>query len=400
MRIARFAYVAAVLASLVLAIGIWNPVPKQAKADRQDIPHFRVDASWPKPLPAPGGHQWVTGEVGGSCVDSHDHIFTINRGFQTGGLVGQDGDTSIPSPPIIEYDSEGNVVNAWGDPSLVASGPNAGQNAVLPNGIHGCFVDNKDNVWIAGNGDGVVQKWTHNGKTMLLQIGTKFMCDWPANGNKCGNSAADPDANKSHTLLNDPADIAVDPENGDVYIADGYGNHRVVVFDKKGNYLRQWGSPGSGPGQFTVADGGHPHCVVLGNDGFVYACDRGQNRIQVFDKMGNFQRIIPITPPSPFNLGTNRACDIDFSPDKHQTYMYNVDLGNDKVWIMSRAMGSILGGLGNAGHNAGEFAFAHTAAVDSNGNLYIAETITGRRIQKFVQRDVDNRNDHGGDDRN
>ncbi len=380
MKIGRFVYAAAILAALLLAFGIWNPFPNQARGDTPVPPKFKVDTSWPKPLPAPGGHQWVTGEVGGSCVDSHDHIFTVNRGFMKGGLVAQDGDTSIPSPPVIEYDPDGNVVNGWGDP---AKNPDD-TNAVMPNGIHGCFVDHQDNVWIAGNADGVVQKWTHDGKTMLLQIGTKGKCDWPANNNACGNSASDPNANKSHTLLNEPADVAVNPENGDVYIADGYGNHRIVVFDKNGVYLRQWGSPGSGPGQYAVADGGHPHCVVLGKDGLIYTCDRGQNRIEVFDKQGDLKRIIPVNPPSPFDRSTLRACDIDFSPDNDQTFLYDADLGSDKIWIMSRALGSILDGLGNAGHNAGEFIFPHTVTVDSKGNLYVAETINGRRIQKFV----------------
>ncbi len=380
MKAGRYVYVAAILAALLLAMGIWNPFPKQARGDTPAPPKFKVDVSWPKPLPAPGGHQWVTGEVGGSCVDSHDHIFTVNRGFMKGGLVAQDGNTSIPSPPVIEYDPDGNVVNAWGDP---AKNPD-GTNAVMPEGIHGCFVDHQDNVWIAGNADGVVQKWTHDGKTMLLQIGTKGKCDWPANNNACGNSASDPKANQSHTLLNQPADIAVDPGNGDVYIADGYGNHRIVVFDKNGVYLRQWGSPGSGPGQFGVADGGHPHCVVLGKDGLVYTCDRGQNRIEVFDKQGDLKRIISVNPPSPFDQSTLRACDIDFSPDNDQTFLYDADLGSDKIRIMNRALGSMLDGLGNAGHNAGEFIFPHTVTVDSKGNLYVAETINGRRIQKFV----------------
>jgi hypothetical protein len=99
----------------------------------------------------------------------------------------------VGSPPVIEYDAEGNVVRAWGDQSKNPDGTNA----VLPNGIHGCFVDYQDNVWIAGNGDGVVQKWTHDGQTMLLQIGTKGKCDWPAAHYACGNSAGDPAANRA-----------------------------------------------------------------------------------------------------------------------------------------------------------------------------------------------------------
>ena len=115
-------------------------------------------------------------------------------------------------------------MNAWGDRN------------VLPNGIHGCFIDYQDNVWIAGNGDGIVQKYSHNGSQLLLQIGTRGVCDNPP-GNACGNSGANPAANQSHTLLNQPANMYIDPkpdpvtgQRGSIYIADGYGNHRVVVF--------------------------------------------------------------------------------------------------------------------------------------------------------------------------
>lgn len=366
MKIKWYLYSTAILAALLFALGIWNPFPNLAKADRGVSPippKFKVDPFWPKPLPAPGGRQWVTGEPGGSCVDSKDHIFTVNRG----NLVSNDGTTSVASPPVLEYDPEGNLVNAWGDRSI------------LPEGLHGCFVDHQDNLWIGGNSDGIVQKWTHDGSSLLLQIGAKGLCD-SADGT-CGGAAAA--LNNSHTLLYRPADIAIDPGNGDIYIADGYGNFRVVVFNKNGQYLRQWGS-GPGTGELQFGNSGHPHCVLIGKDGLVYACDRANNRIQVFDKQGHFQRSILVNPPSPLDQSTLRGCDIDFSPDRYQTWMYDTDLGSDKVWVMNRELGTIEYGLGRAGHMAGEFIFPHTATVDSKGNLYVAETINGRRIQKFV----------------
>ena len=406
MRAARVA--AGGILAVLFAAAFWISASHEAKASKQTrhAPRFKVDASWPKPLPSVNGHQWVTGEVGGSCMTPDDHVVTVNRGFQTGGLVGQDGTTSIGSPPVIEYDAEGNVVRAWGNETKDAQG----RNLVLPGGIHGCFVDWQGNVWIAGNGDGVVQKWTRDGSTMLLQIGQKFTCDWPAAGNTCGNSGADPNANKSKTLLNNPADLGVDKEadpvtgqRGNVYIADGYGNHRVVVFDANGKYVRQWGSPGNGPGQFGAApsgtppvatdDGGHPHCVVLGTDGLVYVCDRPNSRIEVFDRVGTFQRTIEVNTTAfmPLgNLGTLRACDLTLSPDRNQNWIYDTDLGNDSVWVIDRALGQVAARIGRAGHNAGEFAFAHTVEVDSSGTiLYVAETITGRRIQKFTRTDDD-----------
>jgi len=383
------------LVLLVCVAGALALVPTDPKAQsRRQMPKFSVDPFWPKPLPsvrdADGlAHQWVTGEVGASCIDSHDHIITVNRGFGRGGLLAQEGTQSIPAPPVIMYDTQGNMVGSWGDPTLTPEGVTV----VLPNSTHGCFADYQDNIWIAGNGDGVVQKWTHDGKKMLLQIGKKGECDGPPARPKAAYpTCGEPGNNMSQTLLNNPADIAVDPtpdpvtgERGSVYIADGYGNHRVVVFDAKGTFLRQWGAPGSGPGQFVQTGGGHPHCVVLGRDNLVYACDRGQNRIHVFDRTGVLKRTIAIDPPEQMKA-TNRADDLVLSTDADQRLLYVVDLGSDRVWVLDRETGAMLGSVGRAGHMAGEFTFPHTIVTDSKGNLYIAETIGGRRHQKFVRK--------------
>jgi DNA-binding beta-propeller fold protein YncE len=410
----RKPYLYAAVAAGMLGIGAGmssSPTEADQPSKGQRTPVFQVDASWPKPLP----FNWVTADIGGTCVDSQDHVFVVTRGFQNGGLTSPEGVggannktgalggayTSKASPPVIEFDQEGNVANSWGNPSLVPAGTigPAGniiglQNAVLPNSIHGCFVDYQDNVWIAGNGDGVVQKYSHDGSTLLLQIGTKFLCDnGTATGGLCGNTNLE---GFSKTLLNDPADIAVDPKNGEVYIADGYGNHRVVVFDKNGKYMRQMGGVGSGPGQFTAGDGGHPHCVGLGKDGYVYACDRGQDRINVYTKgaattPGTLVKTMPVIPGTAA-LGTaGSAWDIDFSPDATQTFAYISDGGNEVMWIFNHAdilNGSSyvppLSGFGQPGHQAGQFTFLHMMAIDSKGNLYAGETIGGRRIQKFT----------------
>ncbi len=376
---------------LLLAGGAVAFALSQASGDA--APAYRVDPFWPRPLPtiadADGlDHQWVTGMVGASCIDSEDRIFTVNRGFLPGGLLSQEGSQSIPAPPVVVYDREGNVADSWGDPTLTPEGAAA----VLPHGIHGCFVDYMDNLWIAGNSDGVVQKWTRDGSQMLLQIGTKGLCDGPTttNSNAPYPTCGEPGYNTSESLLNAPADVAVDPEpdpvtgeRGSVYVADGYGNHRIVVFDAEGRYLRQWGSAGSGDGQFVERGGGHPHCVVIGNDGLVYACDRGQNRLQVFDREGTLVRIIPIDPPAYANA-TLRATDIELSRDPEQRYLYAVDLGSNRVWILERESGELVGSFGGSGHLAGEFTFPHTIVADSHGDVYVAETVGGRRHQKFA----------------
>jgi hypothetical protein len=371
-----------------------------------------VDPYWMRPLP----NFWVTGEVSGTCAAAQDHIFMVTRGFQTGGLASPEGvgganitgvigsiNQSKAAPPVIEFDQNGYVFNTWGNPALVTAGqPFAGQNAVLPNGLHGCFVDFQGNVWIAGTGDGVVQKYSHDGSTKLLTIGTKFSCDDGLGGsiNCTGTGGGNVGrTGVSHTLLNLPADVAVDSGNGEVYIADGYGNHRVVVFDAAGNYLRQMGGVGTGAGQFAAGVAGqaqgHPSCVVLPNNGLVYACDRGNDRINVFTKgsgttPGTFVTAIPVIPGTAA-LGTlGSGSDISFSPDPAQTFMYVADGANERTWIMNHAsalagMPAILGSFGNGfGHDTGEFTVLDTLTVDSKGNAYTAETTGGRRLQRFL----------------
>lgn len=391
---------AATLAFAVLTgAGLWS-----VQTEAQTV-SFTVDPYWQKPLP----DNWVTGEVAGTCIGAQNHVFIVTRGFQTGGLASPEGvggaftsgpnigtvNPSRASPPVLEFEQNGNVVNSWGNPALVATGqPFAGQNAVMPNGIHGCFVDFQGNVWIAGTADGVVQKYSNNGATLLMTIGSKFTCDDGLGGSIACTGTGGGNVGRtgvSHTLLNGPADIAVDSGNGDVYIADGYGNHRVVVFDKNGNFLRQMGGVGTGAGQFASAGGGHPNCVVLPNNGLVYACDRGNDRINVYQKDGTFVRAIPVITGTAA-LGLNgSASDIAFSPDAAQTFMYVSDGSNERVWIMNHASAlggasnAILGSFGNGfGHDAGEFTNLDMITTDSLGNAYTAEVTAGRRQQRFV----------------
>ncbi len=473
MKSARYLYAGAVVVALVVGLGFWNPLQVKAGHDRDRTPKFAVDPSWPKVLPAPVGydlynwptptpgdnvaHRWVLGEVAGSCTDQHDNVYTFNRGWQvgvtvngvlqgnmSGAIVSNDATPAkaLPSPPVVVFNSAGRVVAGWGNPSL---NPANGRSAYLPNGAHGCYVDYQGNVWLGGNGDGIIQKYNPATAaaqgahaTYVAQIGTKDVCDGP-----CGDAAS---ANTSHTLLNEPPDMAVDPDadpvtgtHGSVYIADGYGNHRVVVFTTTNGvnytYNRQFGTscghnevnngtttPGNPcpEGTFGATGGGHPHCVVLGNDGLVYACDRPNSRIQVFTKTGTFVRQIrinnfPSATPSKaaaILFAANRSCDMDFYPNidylagrspTHQKYIVNVDLQSDNTYLLDKGSGEALFAFGRCGfapcpgHNAAEFAYGHMTNVDSKGNVYISETITGRRIQKFVRVDDDDDRDRDRD---
>jgi len=425
MRGKRYLYAGAVGLAAAVALGLSVSVSQADSKQFHRVPSFAVDGSWPKmPLPSAGDFgtplvlststgkpkPWSTGEVAGTCIDSRDHVFIVTRGNLVNSPETLD---SVPAAPVIEFDNDGNVVNAWGDRN------------VLPNGIHGCFIDYQDNVWIAGNGDGIVQKYSHDGEHLLLQIGTRGVCDNPP-ANTCGNSGGNPLANQSKTLLNQPANMYIDPgrdpvtgERGSIYIADGYGNHRVVVFSANGTWLRQWGGVAGvvnypltdSPGLFASGDGGHPHCIVGGNDNLLYVCDRADDRIQVFTKTGVYQgvpgkpvRIIPVVPGTGVTLGiggvaglgtAGSAWDLTFSNDHEQAFMFEVDGGNEILHIMSRVLGTILSGFGTPGLQAGQFTFLHSVAIDSKGNLYTGETINGRRIQKFTRVDCNNGNGQG-----
>lgn len=326
----------------------------------QNPPKFDVDPSWPKPLP----EGWITGQLGGVCADSHDHIVVVNRRD----ITDEEAETSKQAPPILMFDAAGKLVSSWGDPNVV------------PNSIHGCGFDRDNNVWVGGNSDGIIQKYSHDGK-LLLQIGTRGKFD-TSDGTAKGKSL-----NSAKDRLFTPSGIAVDPTNGDVYVSDGYGNRRIAVFDKSGMFLRQWGRQATSDETQRGAGGVFSqvvHCVNLGNDGLVYVCDRQGDRVQVFDKMGKFQRNIWIrtgTPTLPDPRGT--AWWVEFSADPQQKYMYVMNGRNETVHVLDHASGKILSTFGRPGHQVGNFTHGHTMAVDSKGNLYIAETNYGRRVQRF-----------------
>jgi hypothetical protein len=446
-----YLYAGAVTLTLAAALGLSVTVTQADPPSRPKVPALQYDPSFPKlPLPVAGQFgtpvaistatgkpkPWVTGEVAGTCVDSQDHVFTVNRG----NLISPETVTAVPSPTVIEFDSAGNVVNAWNVKAKDSTGTLVPVNQAQ---IHGCFVDYQDNIWIGGNGEGVEVKYSHDGSTWLNQIGVYgpggTFCDNPP-ANTCGNSGGNPLANQSHTLLNEPANVWVDPDpdpvthqRGSVYVADGYGNHRVVVFQDNHNgtetWLRQWPAVDNPvattvnnpltdfPGLFAAGDGGHPHCVVGGNDGNIYACDRGDDRIQVFDKaLTHLLRIIPVVPGTGVTLGNNgapctagtappcapglgtagSAWDLRFTNDAAQTYFFEIDGGNEIMHTMERASGAIVANLGEPGHEGGtQFTYLHSNTVDSKGNVYTGETINGRRIQKFLHVECNNGNGQG-----
>jgi DNA-binding beta-propeller fold protein YncE len=331
-------------------------------------PRYEVDANWPKPLP----ERWVTGGLGGVCIDAQDHVLILNRQDIGEGEL----NAGRLAPPLIELDPAGNVVNSWGDAKLLEApmkGPRPGSSMTR---LHSCHFDKDNNVWVASSPSGMIQKYSHDGGKLLLQIGQKSVYD-SSDGTVKGTPL-----NSSAARFFMPSSIYVDRQNGDVYVSDGEGrggNRRVAVFDANGNFLRQW----QPEGMETV------HCMTIADDGTVYVCNRGGARIQLYDKMGSFKRSIelpwkPFTPPADGKVEESGGATvaIDFSHDAGQSFMFVVNQNNSQIDVVERRSGRLLSSFGQIGKLPGQFDQAHGIAVDSKNNVYVAEN-TGRRIHKF-----------------
>ena len=368
--------------AFVLALGAWLIPPTGLQAGA-NIPHYEVDASWPKPLP----NNWLIGQIGGVAVDKHDHIWVNQRprsltDDEKGAVPNPPARTAPrslcckPAPSVMEFDSEGNLLQAWGGPE--DPGRCVAPACIWPASEHGIFVDDDDHVWLAGNGptDRMLLEFTREGK-FLMMIGGSF--DGP------------PDST-SKTSVGRAAGIFVDSARKEVYVADGYLNGRVVKFNAStGAFIKAWGAYGNAPSDANPSpqppDPKSPtfnrpvHCVVLAKDDQVYVCDRNNNRIQIFNRDGQFQRQFVFDPAT---LGNGAIWSIALSPDKDQRFLIYADGENNFIRIVDRKSGEALGAFGHNGRNAGQFHWVHQIAIDSHSNLYTGEVDTAKRIQKFV----------------
>jgi hypothetical protein len=347
------------------------------------VPTFAVDPAWPKPLP----NFWILGAVAGIAVDSKDHVWIVHRPSTL-----QPNETrSIwkAAPPVLEFDVDGRLLQSWG-------GPGAGYE--WPDLEHGIYVDD-DVVWLGGGGekDAQLLKFTRDGK-FLMQI-----------GHKGKNTGSNDTAN-----LGGSANLTIDRGANELYVADGYVNHRVIVFDATtGAYKRHWGAYGKRPDDtyFTQAGEKLPapfsgavqnenkpsnydpaiaspqfrivHSVRIAKDGLVYVCDRTNDRVQVFRKDGTFIKEGFVARKT---FGSGSVWDIVFSTDAAQKYLIINDGTNQQIWVLLRDTLQVVSAFGRAGHAAGEFYGAHVMTSDSKGNLLIGETYEGKRIQKFTYR--------------
>jgi DNA-binding beta-propeller fold protein YncE len=382
----RSGWAGAALAVLVAALAAVQIALQQVSAGAQGsgVPEYEVDPFWPKPLP----NDWILGETPNVVVDPQDHVWVVTRPRTLRpddiGLTAKPpiAECCRPAPPVIEFDAAGNVVRSWGPVDGKAAGYD------WPDDEHGIFLDYKGNVWIGGNGagDGQVLKFTKDGK-FLLQIGKPEPNFKPTPGIR-----GTPPKSNSLERLNLPANVYVWPQTNEVFIADGYGNRRIIVYDADtGAYKRHWGAYGNRPddqasNKRTFEGAGPPqfntmHAVTISNDGILYASDRQNNRIQMFTPDGKFLKEVFIARQTLDNRGT--AFEVSFSADKEQRFVFVPDGANYKVRILDRKTMAVLSSFGRHGPYAGSWIWLHGIAADSKGNIYTAES-RGARLQRFV----------------
>lgn len=366
------------LTASLVALGVGQSKlqdPTIAASNDVMAPAFLVDPLWPKPLP----NHWITGNTIGVDVDDRDHIFTVHRNTENMfggrteiGLALGVAECCTPAPPILEYDIEGNLINAWG-------GPVEGAPYQWPESNHGIEVAANGDVWIGGNGgpDSHVLVFTRDGEYIRT----------------VGVPGEEFDSN-STTAFGRVAEIAIDEDAGEAYFADGYVNKRVAVVDvATGAFKRYWGAYGStdidddaddtytpgqpGPDVFR----GPVHCAEPSNDGLIYVCDRGADRVQIFRPDGTF---VSEHIYYPATLAQGSTWDIAFSPDEDQEFIYLADGQNFKISIIDRASMEVLYTFGDGGRQPGLFYAPHSIATDSEGNIYTTETYEGKRVQKFL----------------
>ena len=358
-------------------------VPNQSMVDVAEVldpgvagPIFQTDPFWPKQVGNFGVYgDWLLGAVGGIAVDpKNDHVWVLNRPLS----LSKDEkylldnplmmDCCVPTPPVLEFDSAGNFIQGWG-----GWGPN------LWVSEHGIFIDHRGNVWLGNSGGSFIREYTSTGK-LLLQIGHPFAFFDSSDTENLGG----------------PTRAVVWPETNEVFVADGYDNRRVIVFDADtGKFKRMWGAYGNKP---DADDAAYPNRVFVGppplqftavhdigisNDSLVYVCDRQNSRVQVFKLDGTFVKEVLIDRLMGTPSGT--ASSVAFSADPQQQFLYVAGSDSGYIYILNRKTLQVIGKFGRLGHYPGQTYHQHYIASDSKGNVYVSEAAgDSRRVVKFV----------------
>jgi hypothetical protein len=364
----------AALLRRLMANGPSKGATAQASPKREGgVPTFQIDPAWPK-VPA----KWKLGFVSSVAVDAQDHVWVLHRPRTLSAT-----EKAMAAPPVLEFDAAGNFLQAWGGP---------GDGYEWPEREHGIYVDDWGNVWIGGNNyparrdpglkrvsDDQLLKFMKTGK-LVMQVG------------RSNKSSGNSDTKN----MQQPADAFVYRKTNEVFIADGYGNHRVIVLDANtGTFKRMWGAFGNMPLDTppkgpevkppVIPDDGSPgpqqfdivHAIHVSNDGLVYVADREIKRVQVFTIDGKFvtQKFIRRNEVSEARTTSGLA----FSPDPQQQFLYLAGFtgASPQVVVLNRKTLEVVGSFGRTEGFTG----GHHIATDSKGNIYAA---IGNSPQKFV----------------
>jgi len=389
-------------------------------AQAQTAPKYKVDPSWPKPLP----HKWKMGGVTGLAVDKDDNIWVLDRPDDLTDIELEAelnppiADCCVRLPSMIHFDKEGNVIGYF-DP---------------PQG-HGMTVDSKGFVYIGNTDHGMNTVRKYDPKTGQLVGEVPRAPEMPPGGGAdapptsahvAGHGsrgpvygflpyarpkldAAEREAREKATaafrakyppttpmIVGQIEEVRLDEAAHELYAADSYLGGRVMVFDMDTfKFKRGWGAYGHTLSEITTNDadraytpgGPEPkefrgHLTLnFSHNGLVYAADRMADRIQVFTKQGKFLKEFVMAPYTGVGGSTGGVA---FSPDPAQQFLFISDLTNNHIWFLNREDGKVVGQLGSMGQNAGQFFGLHMIEVDSQGNIYTGEVFGGERVQRFV----------------
>jgi hypothetical protein len=335
---------------LMLGFGMLATLAISQKGGEEETGPYDVVEKWPQPFAKEG---YIQGSQGGVFAESPNRIFIANRGevkmpdpLPNGwnGSWGSTGQAATQTKPelrnnIIIVDANGKLVESWTQHDHLFQGGRG------PHRIKISPYDPERHVWVVDDMRHQIFKFTNDGKRLVMTLGE---------AGKQGND-------EKH--FGRPTDIAWLPD-GTFFISDGYINTRVVKFDKDGKYLMTWGTPGTGPGQFNL-----PHAIDIDKNRRIYVSDRSNSRIQIFDENGKH---------------------LDTWPNIRSAYVFWVSNDNH-LWVADGVTnkflkydlnGKLLYSWGTYGTFPGAFWGVHGFHVDSDGNLYAAETFGGR-TQKY-----------------
>lgn len=409
----RNLYVGAGVVTLAAALGTGSMMLSKhgvAEAAGEQAPKFEVDPFWPKPLP----NGWVIGQTIGLAVDSQDNVWIIHRPGSLEAketyLTRTEADCCTAAPDVLAFDPQGNLIQHWGK----AEGHD------WPTSNHGITVDNKGNVWLGANGAG--QPGPAPGSAAQFARGRgapaapanaypgaaapgvrtyhdSFILKFSKTGQYLGQigKANGSKGSMDNDNVRGVAQIRFDPKTNELIAADGYGNHRVSVWDPDTlKFKRAWGAYGKPPTDNTVPpyQPGQPpaqqfrnpvHCAQPSKDGLIYVCDRVNDRIQVFKTDGTY---VSETMLETNTKGDGSVWEIAFSKDPQEKYMYVADGANHKIHVFDRLAMKEIYSFGSGGRQPGEWYALHSIATDSKGNIYTTETYRGQRVQKFTYKGI------------